>query len=126
MCCELPNGGRVIYCELLWADRWDQAHGRDSSLRPGVVERLPRAHPFLAENERMDRDDSVGTVDFAGVFARFRLHLNTERLYRVDEKSGEVPVRLGKPGFLMLRELLKQDGDAVSNQALKDAAWGEN
>jgi TolB-like protein/DNA-binding winged helix-turn-helix (wHTH) protein len=73
----------------------------------------------------MDGRGSADTVEFTGVFARFRLYLNEPRgLYRLDQTLGEVPVRVGNAAFHLLRLLLEQKGRPVSKKALKSEAWG--
>jgi DNA-binding winged helix-turn-helix (wHTH) protein len=84
------------------------------------------AHPFLPENERMHGRGSAKTIEFAGVFAGFRLYLNDRRLYRLDQARGEVPVRLGNPAFNLLRLLVEQEGQPVSKEELKSAAWPQD
>jgi DNA-binding winged helix-turn-helix (wHTH) protein len=44
-------------------------------------------------------------------------------LYRLDPAMGEIPVRLGNPGFHLLCLLLKHKGEPVTKEALKRAAW---
>jgi DNA-binding winged helix-turn-helix (wHTH) protein len=73
----------------------------------------------------MDGRGPADTVEFTGVFARFRLYLNEPRgLYRLDQTLGEVPVRVGNAAFHLLRLLLEQKGRPVSKKALKSEAWG--
>jgi DNA-binding winged helix-turn-helix (wHTH) protein len=79
----------------------------------------------------MDRDESAGTVDFAGVFARFRFRRGTGEnpgdLYRLDQNGRELPIRLGKPALRILRRLLRgPEGRWVSNKELKDEGWPGN
>jgi adenylate cyclase len=71
----------------------------------------------------MGRSASADVIKFAGVFGRFRLDVNNRRLHRLDPAIGEIPVRLGNPGFELLCLLLEQKGGSVTKQALKRAAW---
>jgi len=71
----------------------------------------------------MDRSASAEAVEFAGVFGHFRLDLNNRRLYRLDPAVGEIPVRLGNPGFYLLRLLLEHKGEPVTKEAPKREAW---
>ena len=71
----------------------------------------------------MDRSGSVEGVEFVGVFGRFRLDVNNRRLHRLDPTIGEIPVRLGNPGFHLLCLLLEHKGQPVTKTALKSAAW---
>jgi DNA-binding winged helix-turn-helix (wHTH) protein len=71
------------------------------------------------------KDGLPRTAEFLGVFARFRLHLNDEDLYRLDQASGETLVRLGRPAFRMLCLLREREGKPVSNKELKAAGWPE-
>ena len=71
----------------------------------------------------MGRSKSADIIEFAGIFGRFRLDVNNRRLHRLDPALGEIPVRLGNPGFHLLLLLLEQKGGSVTKQALKRAAW---
>jgi DNA-binding winged helix-turn-helix (wHTH) protein len=71
----------------------------------------------------MDERGSADTIDFVGVFARFRLSLNDRRLYRLDQARGKVPVRLGNASFELLRLLVDQEGNPISRKVLKSEAW---
>ena len=71
----------------------------------------------------MDRSASAEVLDFAGIFGRFRLDVINRKLRRLDPAVGEIPVRLGNPGFHLLLLLLEQKGASVTKQALKRAAW---
>ena len=71
----------------------------------------------------MNRTASAEAVEFAGAFGRFRLDVNNRRLYRLDPVMGEIPVRLGNPGFHLLCLLLEHKGQPVTRRALKHAAW---
>ena len=71
----------------------------------------------------MDRSASAEVLEFAGVFGRFRLDVINRKLHRLDPAIGEIPVRLGNPGFHLLLLLLEQKGASITKQALKRAAW---
>src|SRR5215469_2602756 len=79
--------------------------------------------PLLLGDAPMDRSAPAEVLEFAGVFGRFRLDVNNRRLHRLDPAIGEIPVRLGNPGFHLLLLLLEQKGASVTKQALKRAAW---
>jgi DNA-binding winged helix-turn-helix (wHTH) protein len=65
------------------------------------------------------------TIEFAGVFAHFRLYVGKRRLYRLDPGLGEVRVRVGTPGLSMLRLLVEREWQQVSKMELKCDAWGD-
>jgi TolB-like protein/Tfp pilus assembly protein PilF len=76
----------------------------------------------------MKGSGSANFAEFAGVFWRFRLYLsderrNGQRLYRLDQAIGEVPIRLGNPGLRLLEHLLDHKGNSVSKRNLIRAAW---
>jgi DNA-binding winged helix-turn-helix (wHTH) protein len=70
-------------------------------------------------------DSRADKIEFAGVFARFRLYVNARRLYRLDPGLGEVRVRVGTPGLTMLRLLVEREWQQVSKMELKSEAWGD-